>query len=95
MFYVQQTVLLFAENPVPVPQTVRRDNGPNLQRRNTETETETAAQTAAAIEAETEERNGDTSINTNTEGLIVQGDILYNIFTREIQRERHKFVLFG
>jgi len=85
LFYVQQTVFLFAENPVPVPQMVRRDNGPNLQRRNKETEAETAAQTAAAIEAETEERNGNTSINTNTEDLQVQGEILYKIFTSETQ----------
>jgi hypothetical protein len=74
---------------------VGRDNGPNLQWRNTETEAETereaetAAETAAVTEAETEteERNGNTSINTNTEGLLVQGEILYKICTREIERE--------
>ena len=80
---------------------VGRDNSPNLQWRNAEAETETereaetAAETAAVTEAETaavtdaetetEERNGNTSINTNTEDLQVQGEILYKIFTSETQ----------
>ncbi len=61
-----------------------RDIGPNLQRRNAETEAETEAVTAVETEAETEagteavtdteERNG----NTNTEDrVLVQGETLY------------------
>jgi hypothetical protein len=48
-----------------------RDVGPNLQRKNTETEAETEAVTEAGTEAETdtEERNGNTE-----DRVLVQGE---------------------
>ena len=56
-----------------------RDDGPNLQRRNTKTGAETEAETEA--ETDTDERNG----NTDTEDqVLVQGETSY--FYKKIER---------
>jgi hypothetical protein len=58
-----------------------RDDGPNLQRRNTETGAETEAETEAEAETDIDERNG----NTDTEDqVLVQGETSY--FYKKIER---------
>ncbi len=49
-----------------------RNIGPNLQRRNAETEAETEAGTEAEIDTDTEERNGNTE-----DRVLVQGETSY------------------
>jgi hypothetical protein len=77
VFFFIFIVLLFSEILLPVLWMTGRDIGPNLQRRNAETEAVTAVETEAGTEAgteavtDTEERNG----NTNTEDqVLVQGE---------------------
>ncbi len=68
---------------------VGRGIGPNLQRRNTETEAETEAETEIEAERDTEERNGNTEDQAQVQGE--KSNLLYQGFptwgTREVSHQ--------